>query len=426
MLGRLIPLVLVTLILLATLRALHLPWWERKRLRYGIVGVAVMTAAGIAVRSAAMGRNTSYEPNPALAMVGSLIGGAGAVFLLSLLLTVPLAGLVRFFSARLLRETQAPTQKPEKTPAEAPVEAPVEAPAEAAVAAPAEAPASPSPAVSRRRIIEAASLALPATGLGLGAAGIAGAFVPTAIVKRPISYANLPAPLRGLKILQLTDVHLGAFMDPAGVADIVERAREHRPDLVVLTGDFCDHLPYLEPALRAVETLDPRLGIFACMGNHEHYRGAFPTRRIYAKTRIELLDDAHRILDVDGARLVVSGIDDPVGSRQRGDHSYERAIDNALSGAPSDAFHLGLSHRPKGFVALASRGIDLTLSGHTHGAQLGAGERSLFEPFAEGAFLRGEYEQDGKRLYTSSGAGHWLAFRLDCPSEAALVTLENA
>jgi len=274
-------------------------------------------------------------------------------------------------------------------------------------------------------MIEAASLVLPSAGLGLGVVGIAGAFVPTAIVPRRFSYANLPEPLRGLKILQLTDVHLGAFMDPAGIADIVERAREHRPDLVVLTGDFCDHLPFLEPALRAVETLDPRLGIYACMGNHEHYRGAVPTRRTYAKTNIELLDDAHRVLDVDGARLVVSGIDDPVGSRQRGDYSYERSIDSALSGAPTEAFHLGLSHRPKGFVALASRGIDLTLSGHTHGGQLGAGDRSLFEPFAEGSFLRGEYEQDGKRLYTSSGAGHWLAFRLDCPSEAALVTLEN-
>jgi len=235
----------------------------------------------------------------------------------------------------------------------------------------------------------------------------------------------LPDDLAGLKILQLTDVHLGAFMDPSGVVDLVERARLETPDLVVLTGDFCDHVPWLLPALRAIETLDPRFGIYAVMGNHEHYRGALATRRAYAQTRIELLDDAHRVLPIGSANLVVAGVDDPARARARTEH-YARAIDKALSSSPSDAFRLGLCHRPSGFEALAGRGIDLTLSGHTHGAQLGSGDRSLLEPLAEGAFLRGVYERGEKRLYTSSGAGHWLAFRLDCPSEAALITLEKA
>ena len=70
--------------------------------------------------------------------------------------------------------------------------------------------------------------------------------------------------------------------------------------------------------------------------------------------------------------------------------------------------------------------VDLTLSGHTHGAQVGAFGRSVLEPFFPDKYMWGRYEHAGKQLYTSSGAGHWAAFRLACPSEAALVTLERA
>jgi hypothetical protein len=416
MFGRLLVLSVVTSIVLVALRFLHKPLWDRRPLRWAPVFFALVACFGMVLREAGLGKLGESLRSPGATKIGALLGGGGAILLLSLFLTLPFGGLVRAIGSRLLRERTAPAPD---------ASADVEAGSAASLPAPVAGPG-PAPVLTRRTVLEAAALALPAAGVGLGAVGIAGAFVPTAIVPRKMTFATLPEELRGLKILQLTDVHLGAFMDPSGVADIVERAREHRPDLVVLTGDICDHLPWLEASLRAVETLDPRLGIFAVMGNHEHYRGALATRRTYAKTRIELLDDAHRVLQVGGSKLVVSGVDDPVGSRQRRDHTYERAIDTALSGAPSDAFHLGLCHRPKGFGALASRGVDLTLSGHTHGAQLGAGDRSLLEPFAEGAYLWGDYELGDKRLYTSSGAGHWLAFRLDCPSEAALVTLEKA
>ncbi len=399
-------------------RWLHPSWWQRPWIRRALILMVAGTLVMVLTRQLGLGRLVPSYRSPALTIASGIGGGIGVIWVLSLLFTVPLAGIVRKalgFAARSKTEPAHPAEPRSAAATATTVEE--EPPASAA-------PQRPAPAVSRRTVLETAAAAIPASGLGLGAVGVAGAFVPTAVVPRPLAFAGLPDDLAGLKILQLTDVHLGAFMDPSGVVDLVERARETKPDLVVLTGDICDHLPWLEAALRAVETLDPRLGLFAVMGNHEHYRGSLQTRRSYAKTRIELLDDTHRVIRVGSSKLVVSGVDDPVG--RASDVYFERAIDRALSGAPSDAFHLGLSHRPSGFVALSSAGVDLTLSGHTHGAQVGFGDRSLLEPLAKGSFLRGTYDREGKRLYTSSGAGHWLAFRLDCPSEAALITLEKA
>lgn len=409
-------LLIIGLAIAGLIRWLHPSWWQRAWVRRGLGIILVMTLAMVFTRHLGLGRLTPSFRSPALTIASGVGGAIGVVWLLSLIFTVPLAGIVR--RALGLRRAPRPGPSADAPPASTPPTEPG-----AAVLAPRASVTFPV-AVSRRTLLETAAASLPAAGLGLGAVGVAGAFVPTAIVPRRLSFAALPDDLAGLKILQLTDVHLGAFMDPSGLADLVERARDAKPDLVVLTGDICDHLPWLQAALRAVETLDPRLGMYAVMGNHEHYRGALQTRRLYAKTRIELLDDAHVALAVGASKLVVSGVDDPVGRAT--DRYYERAIDRALSGAPSDAFHLGLSHRPSGFVALSSAGVDLTLSGHTHGAQVGFGDRSLLEPLAKGSFLRGAYEREGRRLYTSSGAGHWLAFRLDCPSEAALITLEKA
>ena len=414
-------LLIIGLAIASLVRWLHPSWWQRRWVRRGIGIVLAMTLAMVFTRHLGLGRVTPSFRSPALTIASGVGGAIGAVWLLALIFTVPPAGVIRRALGWGLRRAPRPGPSAAPPPTSTPPTEP-----DAAVLAPRSCVTSRL-AVSRRTLLEAAAAGVPATGLGLGAVGVAGAFVPTAIVPRRLSFAALPDDLAGLKILQLTDVHLGAFMDPSGLVELVERARDAKPDLVVLTGDICDHLPWLQAALGAVETLDPRLGIFAVMGNHEHYRGALQTRRLYAKTRIELLDDAHVALAVGAGKLVVSGVDDPVGRAT--DRYYERAIgrcqDRRLQ-ADRGPIHLGLSHRPSGFVALSSAGVDLTLSGHTHGAQIGFGDRSMLEPLAKGSFLRGAYEREGRRLYTSSGAGHWLAFRLDCPSEAALITLEKA
>ena len=271
-------------------------------------------------------------------------------------------------------------------------------------------------------MLEAAVAAAPVTMFGLGAGGIVGGFAGTRVTERRLSFAGLSQGLSGLRVMQLTDLHLGAFFGPSSIPALVEKIAAAKPDLLVLTGDICDHLPYLEPALRQIEEVIPRLGAYAVMGNHEYYRGEKATRRIYDKTRIEMITSTHRSLDVGGEKLVLVGVDDPSGYSRSPDVRAMLA-DRALDGAPSDGFKLALCHRPSGFDALADRGVDLTLSGHTHGAQIGIGERSVLEPVLPDWYLWGSYERAGKQLYTSSGAGHWAAFRLACPSEAPVIEI---
>jgi hypothetical protein len=333
-----------------------------------------------------------------LSIVGGVVGGGGVIALLSLFLAIPTAGALRAVLKRLfpIAATDAATKVGVKS------------------------------VVSRRVLVEAAVAALPVAALGLAAVGVAGAFEPTKVTPRPMKFAALPDELAGLKILQITDLHLGAFHAPSMIPDLVARAKAAKPDLLLFTGDICDYLPWLEDALHEVDAVAPRLGAYAVLGNHEHYRGRLANQRIHRKTKSQRLDDEQVSLEVAGKKLLLMGVDDPSGWGHDKEH-YARRADVALNGAPSDAdFTIGLCHRPKGFKALAERGVDLTLSGHTHGAQTGWNERSVLEPFAEEQFLWGRYEHAGKQLYTSSGAGHWAAFRLACPSEAALVVLEKA
>jgi hypothetical protein len=196
-----------------------------------------------------------------------------------------------------------------------------------------------------------------------------------------------------------------------------------QPDLIVFTGDIADDLRELGPVLRIASERRPRLGVLGVVGNHEHFRGLPAVRRVFDASPVPLLFNGGTALPVAGSTLHVAGIDDP-GVRRLGDEEhFARTIDAALDGAPSDAFHLLLSHRPEGFDVAARRGVHLTLAGHTHGGQVGIGGRSAFEGMTRNRYLWGMYERGPSRLYTSAGFGHWMPVRLGCPREAPLLVL---
>ncbi len=377
----------IGLIVIGSAKSLHPGWWARRAFRYGLFVFAALVPLGLVVRMLGLGRLVEGIASAPLAIAGGVMGGGGAVALLSLLFSIPFSGAMRVVASRI--------------------------------------DLAPSP--SRRRILEAAVAAVPIAMLGLTAAGVAGAFEPTKVVERRMRFPSLPSELAGLRILQITDLHLGAFHSPAMLPALVERAALAEPDLVVLTGDICDYVPWLDETLSRLASIPAKLGRFGVFGNHEYYRGARANLSAYERRGIDLLRDESRNIDVRGRRLVLVGVDDQSGF-EIDDSFYERHADAALSGTASDAdvFRLALCHRPKGFNALAERGAHLTLSGHTHGAQAGFGGRSVLEPIASDKYLWGRYEHAGNQLYTSSGAGHWAAFRLACPSEMPLVVLEPA
>jgi uncharacterized protein len=145
--------------------------------------------------------------------------------------------------------------------------------------------------------------------------------------------------------------------------------------------------------------------------------------RGYDRSHVPMLIEGGHTIDVGGQRIRLSGADDPRFLGRQSADFFARTVDAALDGAPSDAFHILLSHRPEGFAAAKKNGVQLTLAGHTHGAQIGIGGRSILEPLLPDKYFWGPYQEGGSRLYTSSGAGHWFPFRLGCPREAPVLKL---
>ncbi len=204
-------------------------------------------------------------------------------------------------------------------------------------------------------------------------------------------------------------------------------AKDLRPELLVFTGDVADDVNLLESALRLAHEHRPHLGVYASLGNHEYLHDISRLRPIYERSPVPLLVDRAETIAVGEGKLFLAGSNDPIHLEHDSDF-FARSVDACLDGGPSDAFRLLLSHRPEAFPRAAREGFHLTLSGPTHGGQLGWGRRSLLERIDPKRFqyMWGEYRRGGNRLYTSAGFGHWFPYRLGCPTEVPLIVLERA
>ncbi len=286
-------------------------------------------------------------------------------------------------------------------------------------------PPPPPAAMSRRAFVSAATAAAPVVAATATTVGFASANATPDVPLVRLPYADLPPELRGLRILQLSDLHLGVERRTRDVEALVRALHDRGqvPDLVVLTGDVAEDPAELVPAMKALRELGAPMGIYASLGNHEYFGDVQRTRRDYDRAGVPLLVSAGHTLRRGKARLHLSGLDDP--RAMHGDHDpfLRASLDRALDGAPSDAFHLVLSHRPEGLVPAAKEELGLVLAGHTHGGQVGFANKSAFEPIWPESYLWGRYRRGRTQLYTTSGFGHWFPFRLLCPTEAPLVEL---
>ncbi|MDZ7265917.1 MAG: metallophosphoesterase [candidate division KSB1 bacterium] len=286
--------------------------------------------------------------------------------------------------------------------------------------------AAPTTAVDagRRRFLLSTAAAVPALLMAAGAGGLAQAFGEIRLPAIRLKFKRLPAGLHGLKIMHFSDFHLGYYLQLDEVERLLTRVAGLTPDLILVTGDLADRLPLLPDLLRLLAALQPPLGVWASLGNHEYYRGIKTVRRCFAAGPVPLLCNEGVCLQHHGAELYLGGADDPQRLLRRDlPHFLETTVAAAMANAPAAAFKILMSHRPAGFLPAAARGVDLTLAGHTHGAQIGMNGRSLFEGWAPESFLWGHYRRAESQLYTSSGAGHWFPVRLGCPPEAPLIVL---
>lgn len=279
---------------------------------------------------------------------------------------------------------------------------------------------------SRRSFVTKGAIVIPGTLLAANAWGLADAWSSVHIPTVPLRYGNLPPEFRGLRILHLSDIHLGYFIFMKDLEECMIAAERARPDLVLVSGDIADELHELPAALRMIAELKPRYGTFASLGNHEYYRGIGTVQKAFDRSPIPLLREEGAAVKVGKKELFIGGADDPArsGGEKNRPQFLRRTVDATLDGAPSDAFHILMSHRPEGWDRAAQEGVELTVAGHYHGGiQIGLGGRGVIEPLTPKNYIWGHYQRGNSHLYTSAGVGHWLPFRLGCPREAPLYVL---
>ncbi len=225
----------------------------------------------------------------------------------------------------------------------------------------------------------------------------------------------------GLRVAFLSDLHLGAFAQERDLVRLCERVARWEPDLVCLGGDLVHaHAHEVELLGKALALLQPPLGRYAVPGNHDcHADPGLRRWRPYLEAQgVSVLVNQGRRLQRGGDGLWLAGVDD-LGRGQPD-------LAAALAGAGEHEPVLLLSHHPDLFHEAAPVGVDLTLSGHTHGGQVRVAGRALTRHTRLGLW-GGHYEQEGAQLYVGRGAGtSGLPLRLGAPAEVPLITLRTS
>jgi len=276
-----------------------------------------------------------------------------------------------------------------------------------------------SPVDSERRLFLAqmVGMGVVLANLGLSVVGLFGATASAVRVKRiRVGLPKLPQALDGYRIAQVSDLHVGPTIGHDFVQTIVGEVNSLHPDLVAITGDLVDgSLAQLENQTAPLRELQAKDGVFFVTGNHEYYVGDVDEWLAWLSgIGIRPLRN-ERITIRDGFDL--AGTDD-ISAKGNG---HGQDIPKALEGRGVDRPVILMAHQPRSFREAKRLGVDLQLSGHTHGGQIYPFNFvvGLFEPY-----LAGLYREGNSQIYVSRGTGYWgPPMRLGSPSEITEITL---
>lgn len=243
----------------------------------------------------------------------------------------------------------------------------------------------------------------------------------------PLKLPRLDPAFHGLRLVQISDIHVGHWMDKQRLEDVLDLALAEAPDCFILTGDFVDKYPNkmsIEESIAILSGSFSRLSdfcpTFAVLGNHDHLAGASAVQASLTSAGIEVLRNTVTTLKWNGHELHLAGVDDV---REQADR-----LDLVLEKLPEAGNNFLLVHEPDFADISAETGrFDAQFSGHSHGGQL-----SL--PFFGPPFLprlgrkypRGLYHVGGMLLYTNRGVGvTTVSLRINCRPEITVFTLET-
>ncbi len=245
------------------------------------------------------------------------------------------------------------------------------------------------------------------------------------ITRPQIRIPKLPRAFHGLRLAQLSDLHHSPFLSDAEIAEAVRHTNALQPDLIVLTGDYISHArEYIGACARTLGQLRAPLGVFAVLGNHDHWTDGPQMAAALAAQNIRVLTNENLKLERDGAHIRLLGIDDIL--------TKQADFPLALAGTSRDETRILLSHNPTIIREAARAGIDLVLSGHTHGGQInwrlltGREERRRWLVRKSRRFMRGHSQLGETQIYVNRGLGTVIApLRYGCPPEITLLELRS-
>ncbi len=238
-----------------------------------------------------------------------------------------------------------------------------------------------------------------------------------------VKLANLPQDLHGLRLLQLSDIHLGTFFGTNDLARVVDESNNLRHDLAFITGDLITtKWDPLDKCLDELKRLRSPNGVWGCMGNHELYAKVQNYTQVRARQLgMNFLRYQSADLQFGDSHLHLVGVD-----YQRRHSPYLVGVEKFVQ---PDAFNLLLSHNPDVFPVAAKQGFDLTLAGHTHGGQINVeilGENLNPADFVT-PYTKGLYTKPKSSIYVTSGLGTiGMPVRLGSPPEITLIRLCKA
>ena len=235
-----------------------------------------------------------------------------------------------------------------------------------------------------------------------------------------IELNRLPKAFDGFRVVQLSDVHHGPFSSREQIEQAVETANRLKPDIIALTGDYISkERHYAASCAEMLGRLKAKHGVYAVLGNHDHWVDAQLLTDLFRAEGITVLINEGMRFEKNGAAFWLAGVDDTMVGLED--------LSLALAGARSDEMKLVLAHNPIVLRRAARASVDLVLSGHTHGGQVAIrGERNTLRG-ARKRLLKGLGRLGPTQIYVNRGLGTVvLPIRYGCPPEISLLELRSA
>lgn len=232
---------------------------------------------------------------------------------------------------------------------------------------------------------------------------------------------DIPSSFVGKKIVFVTDIHFGTLLSIERVRKIINRINKLNPDIIIMGGDYISgDSKYIKPLFDELKKLVPKHGIYAVLGNHDHWEDSELTKQLMTRNRINICDNKSYWINIKNDSIKIGGVGDLWNDKQ--------LLDSTTFDIKESDFSILISHNPDYIEQIPDNIIDLTLCGHTHGGQI-----TLFGLWAPVIPSRyGQKYRYGLKYfknttaYISSGIGTINPpVRLFCRPEIVVINLNN-